>query len=813
MKSSFIVLLLLTVTVMHCFGHMWENMETLRRSKRRWVLSTIELQEEDKGPFPKEATKLFNDQEVNYKLKYFISGEGVTEPPMGVFSIDDQTGVVFVNKPIDREKNPMFHVRFDVLDRVTNAIVDRTLAFDVAIKDINDNAPAFDRSVINADVKETAKGGLLPINIRAMDADEEDTDNSKISMRVVLQEPSSPNIGLKHLNGTDLWQLTLSGCFDYDKEKKYKVLIEARDNGRPSLSSTATVNINILDGNTHLPVFTKAQYEAETMELVTNQEILRIKVEDKDTPNTTASRAKFTIVKGNEEGNYKIETDPKTNEGVLTVIQANDYEKTTLANLQIAVENEEPLFVCDSDSQKTQPKPQTVNVAVAIKDANDPPQFKKVRNEVFQTEESPPGALLYTPEVTDEDSDVSKLRYEKVTDPENYVSIDSKTGVVTTVKKMDRESPHVANNTYAIVMRAIDDGQPPSTGTATVLIHLTDINDNVPYLVNKTLVLCGNKDSKVEILADDKDNHPFSGPFVFSLRGNDPNVKSRWKLDPDIGNSATLVSLKSLAYGNYSVPLRVLDQQGKGADEDLSLVVCNCGKEKTCRKRMSPSSSLGGKGALTLICGILLLLLPVCLLFFCMPRESHKPVTMHEEGNQTLIKYNEECGGTRCKNEPQMMTPSSPGAVTDGLKYQSMPLRQLSQTSGFRNPESSMTLQSQPRGMGFYSDDVPMRGQYTNGVNTIRNGTLRCSRSQSMFGDFYMYKFIQKRLLDVEQNSQDSSEYHPHGYAYEGEGNSVHSLDKLSFDNHSDSLNFLQDLGPKFNNLGGICHRDMEKKN
>lgn len=54
-------------------------------------------------------------------------------------------------------------VRFDVLDRVTNVIVDRTLAFDVAIKDINDNAPVFDRSVINADVKETTKGGEMSL--------------------------------------------------------------------------------------------------------------------------------------------------------------------------------------------------------------------------------------------------------------------------------------------------------------------------------------------------------------------------------------------------------------------------------------------------------------------------------------------------------------------------------------------------------------------------------------------------------------------------------------------------------------------------
>lgn len=105
------------------------------------------------------------------------------------------------------------------------------------------------------------------------------------------------------------------------------------------------------------------------------------------------------------------------------------------------------------------------------------------------------------------------------------------------------------------------------------------------------------------------------------LLGGSPLHAGSLSAPPPTGNSATLVSLKSLAYGNYSVPLRVLDQQGKGADEDLSLVVCNCGTEKTCRKRMSPSSSLGGKGALTLICGILFLL---CTPNTCSPPE-HTP--------------------------------------------------------------------------------------------------------------------------------------------------------------------------------------------
>ncbi len=60
------------------------------------------------------------------------------------------------------------------------------------------------------------------------------------------------------------------------------------------------------------------------------KEILRIGIKDKDTPNTPGSRAVFSILKGNEEGNYKIETDPKTNEGVLTVIKVN---ATVLLNI------------------------------------------------------------------------------------------------------------------------------------------------------------------------------------------------------------------------------------------------------------------------------------------------------------------------------------------------------------------------------------------------------------------------------------------------------------------------------------------------
>lgn len=81
-------------------------------------------------------------------------------------------------------------------------------------------------------------------------------------------------------------------------------------------------------------------------------------------------------------------------------------------------------------------------------------------------------------------------------------------------------------------------GKPPQTGTATLQIHVTDQNDNIPQPTVDYMIVC-DSDGRLttNITAFDLDEDPFGGPFFFELLGD---VKEMWQLNPAHGRNSPI---------------------------------------------------------------------------------------------------------------------------------------------------------------------------------------------------------------------------------------------------------------------------------
>lgn len=61
----------------------------------------------------------------------------------------------------------------------------------------------------------------------------------------------------------------------------------------------------------------------EATEAVSGVDVGRLQVEDRDLPGSPNWAARFTILEGDPKGQFAIRTDPKTNEGVLSVVKVS----------------------------------------------------------------------------------------------------------------------------------------------------------------------------------------------------------------------------------------------------------------------------------------------------------------------------------------------------------------------------------------------------------------------------------------------------------------------------------------------------------
>ncbi|XP_076133441.1 cadherin-like protein 26 isoform X2 [Alosa pseudoharengus] len=777
------------------------------RQKRNWIIDSFDMEEEYPGPYPYKLGKIHLD--VKYFVKLHICGQGVDLDPKDVLEIDQRDGTLWSKRKVNFEEYKLLKLNFEAKN-VSNGEVDTRLGIEIQIKDVNDNTPQLEGDY-KISLDESTKQGKDIITVRADDLDDSTTSNGTFDLRIVSVTPQDPDIDFVLAQADTVGKITFKGCLNYEGSGIVK--------------------------------------EGES-----GMTILRIQVSDEDTEGTPAWKAKY-MLHGDPGGYFKITTDPETNEGVLTVVKPLDYEDGQLRKLSVTVENEEPYFTCQVNGRPQQglwdvawvggdsdnlPPVISRPITITVEDTNDPPVFLPDVKYIRVMENSPVGTPLYKFTADDHDGVyASSFEYQVGKDPAGWVTVDSKTGQVSTTKVLDRESPYVNDSLYTAIIWAVDHGEPPMTGTGTLNIYLIDENDNVPVLDENVLAMClSDEPISASITAQDLDLSPYSDPFHFELLGD---VQGRWKLDPTYGTKVNLVKDTAVYAGHHELTLKISDSQGHHSLQNLSVTVCDCTESQNCLSR-SRSTEMGGSAIGIVILG-LLLLLALLLLASLISCKSEKVFIQPEESpGWHLLPSNIETPGTDCKVPYPVDQVDIGKAVNVKLINSTNPVIVMQESAtksnvpGFSQYGNGVSLNQQStqeiasskksfRDMGFGYEEASIRKSFREfgyaeassrksfrefgyAEGSMMNRKFSHQESSSIRPDVLNSQLIQ-RLDMLETFENELGDYDPHDYAYEGEPASDAQLDAISIPDSEVDSNLLQNLHPKFRTLAHICRPDL----
>ncbi|NXU21804.1 DSG2 protein, partial [Thalassarche chlororhynchos] len=585
---------------------------SLVRQKREWTVPPAFIREEEDNSYKNPIARIHSDlEDTGVVVTYTISGQGVTEPPYGLFVINGKTGDLNITGRVDREKTPMLFLRGHALDK-TGAKLEEPIDLPIKIVDINDNFPVFSHEVFVGSVEELSETGTIVMRINATDADEPNNLNSKIAFRIISQSPSAAFSMDKDTGEVRVAKINL----DRETQSSYSLVVEAKDRGGElgGNAATCSLEIKILDVNDNVPVVESRAFEGSIEENRANVEILRIKVFDKDEEFSDNWLANFSFVSGNEGGFFRIVADAQTNEGILTLVKELDYEKMQSLNLGIVVTNRAEFHKSIKHSYKAE----TIPIKINVINVREGPVFPGGTKIIEASEKLQIRQVIGQYQAYDETGKTAEhITYMKGRDTANWITIDSVTGEIRLAKELDYESSHVVNGTYTITMLGVTTDFPKKTVTGTVVIQVKDENDNCPVIVNPVQTVCS--DAKlVDVTANDLDGYPNSDPFSFTVIDEPEGTAKKWIIASRNGTSIQLVP-QNLKPGRTEVPILIKDFQGFSCAQaqSLQLTVCKCADDGVCKEKVIGAKSVGlGAGAVALIilAFLLLLLIPLLLL-------------------------------------------------------------------------------------------------------------------------------------------------------------------------------------------------------
>ncbi|XP_056106333.1 protocadherin Fat 2 [Rhinichthys klamathensis goyatoka] len=492
-------------------------------SQPRYVVNIPENTEVEKSIFKVNAVDFDLDDNGEFKFSLLTFAD--------FFKIDEVTGVVKVTGPLDRETFSRYDLTIEArdqakLDTQLFSIADLVVVLD----DINDNPPKFVPTIYRIKVPEDVPPGTVLLWVESFDFDLE-------SGGLISYNLKNSEAGTFFLD-TSTGCLTLESELDFERQQSYNLTVRAVDHGKPrSLSSSCFIEVEVLDVNENMnrPLFTHFVHNAAVMEdAKIGTSVLTLTAVDNDLGRDGVVR--YYIHDGSGLGVFTIDEET----GVIRTAGLMDREAVPHYWLTVYAKD-----------LGTVPLVSWTEVYIEVLDINDnPPELSQPVYFGSMQENLPKDKSVLKVSATDMDkSSEGKLVFQILDSQCIYFTIDTKTGVISTLAALDREQ----KAEHIIEVMVSDEGDPPLSSTATVIIDVLDENDNSPQFSEKLFQIKLPEQQTTEepqdiyrMVARDDDVGP-NGMITYSLEDSSDD---RFDIHPETG---VVTARGEFVRGNYSI--------------------------------------------------------------------------------------------------------------------------------------------------------------------------------------------------------------------------------------------------------------------
>ncbi|CAI9732462.1 protocadherin beta-15 isoform X3 [Octopus vulgaris] len=416
---------------------------------------------------------------------------------------------ITLENKLDREMQDIYNLKVVAKDGGTPS-KKCVLNVEITVSDVNDSPPVFSQNVYNVTVNKRQRNTPI-ITLSATDLDSGPNGNISYYFSSKTTDIAKSYFKLHRRTG----QIYQHEDFSPEKKQTYKLFIEAKDGGKPPLSSIAMVLVNVINQQNNAPVI-DINFSELTGNTATISEAMEV-----------GSFIAYVKVVDNDIGlNGQVTCDLQHNKFTLQSLGQKRYKVSVKKAVDRETESQINFTISCKDkgfpSLKTERK-----FSIQVMDVNDvQPQFTKDVYKFLTYENEKPNFPVGFINATDPDlGHGGQLTFSLLNQVNQALPFKiSNLGFITTTRSLDHEQQDVFK--FRVLVK--DNGNPQLSNTADVVIEVLDENDNPPYFtfpsVNPfSLDVYYNPQSKNDITvlkASDRDNRQNAFLKYEILEGN-----------------------------------------------------------------------------------------------------------------------------------------------------------------------------------------------------------------------------------------------------------------------------------------------------